>query len=77
MSVEFCFDNIMYRQIDGVSMWFPLGPALANIFVGFHERWLLTNQNKSVVYFYYVDDTFCLFNNETGVDLFFNSLKYL
>ena len=35
-SVEFRFNNIMYRQIDGVAM-VPLGPALANIFVGYYE----------------------------------------
>ena len=32
--VEFSFNDIMYRQIDGVAMGPPLGPALANIFVG-------------------------------------------
>lgn len=30
-SVEFRFDDVMNRQIDGVAMGFPLGPALANI----------------------------------------------
>ena len=33
-SVEFSFNNNMHRQIDGVAMGSPLGPALANIFVG-------------------------------------------
>ena len=36
-SVEFSFNNIMYRQIDGVAMGSSLGPTLANIFVGFCE----------------------------------------
>lgn len=35
-SVEFRFDNITYRQIDGVTMDSPLGPTLTNIFLGFH-----------------------------------------
>ena len=34
-SVEFSFNNIMYRQIDEVAMGSLLGPALASI------RWLL------------------------------------
>ena len=36
--VEFSFDGVMYRQTDGVAMGSPLGPVLANIFVGFHEE---------------------------------------
>ena len=36
-SVEFSFNNIMYRQIDGVAMGSSLGPTLANTFVGFCE----------------------------------------
>ena len=36
-SVEFSFNNIIYRQIDGVAMWSSLCPTLANIFVGFCE----------------------------------------
>ena len=36
-SVEFSFNNIVYRQIDGVAMGSSLGPTLANIFVGFCE----------------------------------------
>ena len=34
-SVEFLFDGNIYRQIDGVAMGSPLGPTLANIFVGY------------------------------------------
>ena len=36
-SVEFIFNNTMYKQADGVAMGLPLGPASANIFVGYHE----------------------------------------
>ena len=32
-SVEFSFNDSMYRQTDDVAMGSPLGPALANIFV--------------------------------------------
>ena len=36
--VEFSFNGEMYRQIDGVAIGFPLGPTLANIFVGFYGK---------------------------------------
>lgn len=71
MSVEFSLNGIMYRQVDGVSMGYPLGPILASIFVGFHEESVLSKPNKPDVYFCYVDDTFCLFDNEIEVDHFF------
>ena len=36
-SVEFSFNNIMYRQVDGISMGSVLVLTMAGIFVGFHE----------------------------------------
>ena len=37
----FIFDQVMYRQIDGVSMVSPLGPILANAFLcHFEKQWL-------------------------------------
>ena len=30
------FDRIFYDQIDGVAMRSPLGPVLANLFMGYH-----------------------------------------
>ena len=46
----------------------PLAPVLANLFMGHHERIWLQQYDGPAVYFYrrYVDDTFCLFNNEKG-----------
>ena len=45
-SVEFSFNNIMYRQINGVGMGSPLGSALENIFVGYYESsFLIKFQN--------------------------------
>ena len=34
---EFSYDGLMYRQKDGVAMRSPLGPVLANIFIGYYE----------------------------------------
>ena len=70
MYVEFSFDKVMYRPIDRASMGSPMGPALANIFVVFHEKEVLSSPNKPEVYFCYVDDNLCLFNSETEADLY-------
>ena len=54
-SVEFSFNNFMNRQIDGVAMGSPPGPALVNTFVRFYESKLnvpvkvkLQNKDKYV-----------------------------
>ena len=44
----------------------PLGPALANLFMGYHEKKRLQEFNKGKVpmYKHYVDDIFCMFPAE-------------
>ena len=76
-SVEFSFNNIMFRQIDGVAMGSPLDPALANIFVGYYESKLFNEISKPTVYCRYVDDTFSLFHKETEFQKFLNCLNLL
>ena len=45
-------------QIDDVAICSPLGPVLANIFLGdFEEKWLL-NKARPSIWFRYVDHTF-------------------
>ena len=59
--VQFSFNDIMYQQIDGVAMGSPLGPVLANIFVGYYEERLDIHSNKDLLSYYrYVDDTFSM-----------------
>ena len=76
-SVEFSFNNIMHRQIDGVAMGSPLGPSLANIFVGYYEALLFKRVNKPLMYYRYVDDTFAVFNDEDECNEFFSHLNSL
>ena len=37
-TVEFNFDNVIYKQMDRVASGSTFGPALANIFVEYHEE---------------------------------------
>ena len=34
----FIFNELLYKQIDGVAMGSPLGPTLANAFLCFYEK---------------------------------------
>ena len=62
----------MYRQIDGVAMSSPFGPALANIFVGYYESLLFRRVKKPMMYYRYMNDTFAIFDNENDCDEFLN-----
>ena len=72
-SVESSFNNIMYKQTDGVA----IGPALANIFAGYNEENLFSQTQKPPTYFKYVDDTFAIFNHEAETDEFVTKLNCL
>ena len=67
----------MYKQTDGVAMVSPLGPALANIFVGYYEEKLFSQTQKPPTYFRYVDDTFAIFDHEAEADKFLIKLNCL
>ena len=74
--VEFSFEGVMYKQIDGVAMGSPLGPILANIFVGYHERRIQPHQWPQV-YDRYVDDIFSHFLSKEACNEFFVTLNNL
>ena len=74
---EFSFNNVMFKQIDGVAMGSPLGPALANIFVGYYENKLFQTINEPFFYTRYVDDTFSIFRAEADADQFLLTLNSL
>ena len=71
---HFLFDGQYHDQIDGVSMGSPLARVLANLFIGYHERNWIHDYTGPMVYRCFVDDTFCIFINETEALKF---LKYL
>ena len=56
-NVQFSFNNQLYFQKDGVAMGSPLGPILADIFMGFFENFLLDKQCMPAHYFRFVDDS--------------------
>ena len=75
--VEFTFNYNIFRQIDGVAMGSPLGPILANIFVGYHESRLLANNTTPLMYRRYVDDIFAIFTSKNEASNFLDELNLL
>ena len=59
--VEFSFNKLLYRQIDSIAMGSPLGPTLANIFVGYLEYKIISEIQCK--YYRYVDDCCIITNN--------------
>ena len=69
----FMFKNKYYKQVDGVAMGSPLGPALANIFMcSFESKWLrdCPKDFKPVFYRRYIDYIFVLFSSPDHADKF-------
>ena len=77
LKTNFLFNGIMYDQIDGVAMGSPLAPILANLFMGSKEKDWIENCTFEKPSFYrrYVDDIFCIFDNEESAKCFFDYLN--
>ena len=62
----FYFDGKIFDQVDGVAIGLPLGPVLANLFMGYYEQKWLESDHGRLVKFYrrYVHDIFGFFENE-------------
>ena len=54
-----------------VYLW-PLAPAMANLFLGYNEnKWLESEEGKRVLFYKrYVDDIFCILQNENEAENF-------
>ena len=71
------YNDEYYDQVDGVAMGSPLGPVLANLFMGVHEKIWLRDFKGAPVLFYkrYVDDIFCMFGKKEDAISFLNYLN--
>ena len=76
-NVEFSFNDVAYQQTDGVAMGSPLGPILANIFVGAMEKRLYEITKRPNIYVRYMDDIFAVFDSDHERDSFLIALNSL
>ncbi|BHF86025.1 hypothetical protein SprV_ctg2002920300, partial [Sparganum proliferum] len=64
------------EQIDSVAMGSPLGPLLADVFMGKLERFQLSDQIKKLKHYgRYVDDSFAIAITETDVAVLLNAVN--
>ena len=75
--VQFSFNNEIYTQIDGVSMGSPLGPTLANIFMGYLESKMVDELTSQTLYIRYMDDCLVISQSEKANENLFRKLNSL
>ena len=69
---HFLFNGKVFHQICCVAMGSSHAPILANLLLGHHENIWFKNYPGPSALFYrrYIDDAFCVFNNENEAKLF-------
>ena len=72
----FLYNDKLYRQVDGVAMGSPLGPSLANFFLGHLEKKFFGNIGVNPkLYLRYVDDIFAVFDKDVPYDKFLSHIN--
>ena len=73
----FLYNDKLYRQVDGVAMGSPLGPSLANFFLGHLEKYKFFNNTdiNPKLYVRYVDDIFAVFDKNVSFQLFLDHIN--
>ena len=78
----FLYNSKLYKQVDGVAMGSPLGPSLANFFLGYLEQKIFINSDECVwgsinpkLYVRYVDDVFAVFDSTMPFNNFLEHLN--
>ena len=71
----FLFNGQLYEQTDGVAMGSPLGPLLANVFMGSIEETLVHEGKMPPFYKRYVDDTPTIMSDTTSAAAFLHVLN--
>ena len=74
--VQFSFNNTIYSQIDGAVMGSPLGPKLANIFVGYLEYKISEDLSSQANFIRYVVDCFVISTTVNENKAIFENLSY-
>ena len=75
----FMHQNKLFKQVDGVAMGSPLGPSLANFFLGHFEKTEVFKQENICpkMYMRYVDDIFAVFPENIPHGTFLDHLNHL
>jgi hypothetical protein len=73
----FMYKDQLYKQVDGVAMGSPLGPSLANFFLGHLEKYnFFTNLDIiPKLYVRYVDDIFAVFDKNIPYEKFLEHIN--
>ena len=74
----FLYNNSLYKQVDGVAMGSPLGPSLANFFLGHLEQHNIFNKSgiNPKLYVRYVDDIFAVFDKNVKFQPFLDHINH-